>query len=594
LLGSLAGAFPVAVSAHAPAPIAAHPIGSAPIAGWPSLADLRAPSVKEESLVDDATCLVEIDVFEGGGTTILKPQPIAYGPIASFPYGSVIPVGDTTLKYSDTNWLGEPTDPDRPNAVYLGRAVTPIQFERDAPILPEQQSRLQAQFGQIVIAAGDGVLDSAIKNFAVAGRSVRVYRGPRSTPTTANFSSFSQILSALATGWTQDENQVTIDLRDTGFRLDQPLQSNLYAGTGGAEGDSQWLGKPKPCLFGFRRNITPDLIDTGNLVYRVHFRAMQEVTAVRDLGAALTFSDDYDTYADLIAASLSGGDYATCLADGLLRIETSATQLTVDAKGDNTGGYVDTHAGIARRVLSDMAALNPSDYIASSFGGWPGGTAGLFYSSSDAPTCADALDRLSASIAGWWGPQRDGRIVGGALFDPSAFGADLFLALEDFITLSDIRGSVQLLTLPTVGSGTALPRYRQRVGYQQIETVQSGSDLAGTVSASDRAYYSQESRSVTAIDTTVQTRYPLAADYPVLISLFDASANAQTLADTVLGLHKHERRMFRVPSGGRGFLVDLGKVVNLAYPRYGIENGQNFVVVGTIEDANDCELILWG
>lgn len=552
------------------------------IAAWIVISPSVAQAVDPASLVDDAICLVEIDVYEGTGVNNLPPEAIGAVPLSSPALGASISTGVTTLTYADATWIGEPGDPDKPNGLYLGRALTPFQYERDCPIVPEQQGRLQLQYGQTVLAAGDGELDNAVKNFAIAGRSVRVRRGMRSVPLSTPYANHSLVLSALATGWSQDENQITIDLRDTAYKLDLPLQSVLYAGTGGAEGDAQFAGKPKPFLAGFVRNITPDFIDAANLVFAFHFRQAQAVVAVRDLGDALPIDADYPTYAALTAASIASGHCATCLAQGVLRVETKPTGLTIDAQGDAAGSYADTHAGIARKLLTDLCGLSNGDFVSSSFGAWPSGTAGIYFGSDDTSTGADALNKLAASAGGWWGPGRDGRIAAGRLFDPAAAAIDLYVGL------ADIRGPIQVMALP------ALPRYRQRVGYQALQTTQDSANLAGLVSASDRAFYSQSYRSVTSIDASVQVRYPLAADFPVLVTLFDGVAQAQTLADYLLGLHKAERRMFRIPLGPLGFLLDLGKVVNVIYPRLGLEGGQPFVVVGTIEDAAGVDVVVWG
>lgn len=580
------------------------PIGAVPIASYivpfaKPYATYIAPAV-----IDDAAHLIEINAYTGSTVgTVLRPDVIGATPVAGFPLGSEIPSAEITLRYGDRTWIGEPSDPDQPNKLYLGRALTPLQFERDAPILPEQNRRLQVQYGQIVLANGDGELDAALSGYRVAGRTVRVLRGSPGTVVSpfilgssslggsdqlgggrvsTLYSDFAVVLSGLATDWEQDEDRVTVSLRDTAYKLELPLQSTLYAGTGGAEGDSQWTGKPKPICLGVKRNIAPDAIDAANNVYCYHYRQANAVTAARDQGVALTIDGDDADYATLVAAVIAGGHARTCLAKGLIRTQTTPVALTVDVHGDAVGGYVNTHAGLARRVLGGIMALTNGEYDYGSFGSWPAGTAGIYFDSSQAITAAAAMDLIAGSVAGWWGPRRDGTIAGGTMPDPAASNPDLY------VTLADLRAPLQTVAPPSI------PRYRQRVGYEALQVTQADANLAGAVSASDRLFYGEPYRSVTSIDTDVQTIYPFAVDPPVLVSLFDGSADAQTLADTILGLHKHTRRIFRAALGPLGFYLDLGFVVNVTYPRFGLEGGQNFVVVGLAEDAAGVTATLWG
>lgn len=46
----------------------------------------------------------------------------------------------------------------------------------------------------------------------------------------------------------------------------------------------------------------------------------------------------------------------------------------------------------------------------------------------------------------------------------------------------------------------------------------------------------------------------------------------------------------------RIFALDLGQTVTVTYPRHGLEDGRNFVVVGMVEDSsqNEITLDLWG
>lgn len=558
-------------------------VGGFPVGGlWP----LAAPSLvlPASAAVDDAEYLVEIEAYQGGVSATMLPSIVGSFAVGAPPFGSSISSGVVTLRFSDTHWIGEPDDPDMPDTVYDGRVAAPVQFDRQMPLLPEQRHRQQVNYGGITLANGDGVLDGMVKSYPVAGRRVRVLRGPRSaTWRSTAYADHAPVLVGLAVGWEPDEDRVVLEIRDPGYRLESPLQTTLYAGTGGAEGDAQWAGKPKPLLLGKVRNFAPDLIDQANKVYCLSSRAIQAIDAVRDQGAPLTFDADYADYAAMVAATISvGGHYVSCLAQGLIRTKTTPVALTVDARGDAEGGYVDTHADIARRILSDFCGCTNDDYSWGSFSAWPDGTAGVYFGSDARPSGADAMDRVAGSIAACWGQRGDGVIVGGQLVDPA------FQQVSRYIGLTDLRGPVRQLPAP------AVPRYRQIVGYQALGKTQSDGDLAGSVSASDRLYYGQAYRSVTAIDTDVQLAYPFAFDPPPLVSLYDDQSRAQTVADILLGLHKVERQAFQMPIGPLGYLLDIGDVINLVYPRFGLDGGKNFLVVGLDQAGDDVTATIWG
>jgi hypothetical protein len=43
---------------------------------------------------------------------------------------------------------------------------------------------------------------------------------------------------------------VNIVVRDEGYRLEKPMQTDIYDGSGGYNGGADLLGKPRPMTFG--------------------------------------------------------------------------------------------------------------------------------------------------------------------------------------------------------------------------------------------------------------------------------------------------------------------------------------------------------
>lgn len=148
---------------------------------------------------------------------------------------------------------------------------------------------------------------------------------------------------------------------------------------------------------------------------------------------------------------------------------------------------------------------------------------------------------------------------------------------------------------------TELPLWRQKVSYQKNWTVQDADSLAGSVTAGsvtdDRvAFLTEELRLATASDPGVKERHLLARDPEPIPSLFDGEAAARAEAERLLALYGVRRDLYRVTVKTQPYRLDLDDQVQLVYPRFGLEGGRVFRVVGLEERAevNRVTLELWG
>lgn len=556
------------------------------LVGRNAVVQAAAPSAFDEIVADQykaAQFLVEVEAFRGGEIRLGGGAPVGRSAVGRHVMGRTLSLGQesastVSLRYGDRHWTGDPDDTDRPNAYYEGRLLRPLRIERAIPTAPEQNPRIQRQFGEIEIANNDGGIDAAL-TYAVDGREVRVLYGPAG----GAYADFKSISSLLATRWRERPQSVELLVRDRRYALDQPLQTNLYAGTGGAEGTDDLEGKPIPLAFGVCRNVAPVLVDPVNLIFQFHDGQAQAVDAVYDRAAALSDSGtDVSGYANLAALSVAGGEFATALDAGLIKLGSSPDgQVTADVKGDADPQYEDTIDPIVLRILTTYAGLSESVINTASLAGLvaTGGSVGWSISVDERPSTAQVLDALIAGVAGFWGTGRDGRVRAGRLTRPESRQPVFFF--DQWNTLD-----VEPLEQPA-------PRYRQRVGYQRIWTVQQ-TDIAGAVGDDRRQVLAQPQRTVASLDTTVRTRHPEALDPEVMASPLDSESDAQTLANALLDLHKRDRRPVRIRAKRIGFRFDLGVVVRLTWPRYGLEQGRNFVIVGSRDDGDTTELTLWG
>lgn len=142
--------------------------------------------------------------------------------------------------------------------------------------------------------------------------------------------------------------------------LDEPLLGT-YAGTGNAEGSTDLKGNVKPLLIGAPRFVEGVPVDTVDLIYQLSTGSINQVELAFDqlvrFGAA---SANYSTFAALKAATVPAGEWATCLAQGFVRMGAPPDGvLTFHVRGDNGGsrGWVRRAGSIIHRIAEIKGAL---------------------------------------------------------------------------------------------------------------------------------------------------------------------------------------------------------------------------------------------
>lgn len=492
-----------------------------------------------------------------------------------------ITTASTTVAVSDRGWIEEPGDSGT-IVKYPPRLIEAPAIELSVPIYPSADRRASVSAGELLIANGDGGVDSLAGDWTVAGRTVTIYRAPHRRPEHAPRATWERVATlrtAAAFGGTQTL-RLPLSFRTAALEDDV---CNTYSGAGGANGDPGLTGRNKPQLFGLVRNISPVQVEAGRLIYQIHDGAMQQVLAVRDSGVPLASDGDVANYAALQSATVALGTYKTCLATGHIRVGGVPIALTVDARGSSTGGYPSTAGGLAAQILSTYTGTTVS---AAAFGGWRAAEAGMLLRDG---TVADALDRLAAGLgSAWWGVDTNGDWIAGAIAAPEGQGTGIVIR------------DAMLSGAPEEVAGASPPWWRVRVGYQRLDTVQRGADLAGSVTAADRAYYETPQRTATATDRSAYISYPLAVAGPDIPGVLDSASEAQAAAAAVLALLKVPRRSYivrigRNVAGLRWWEMRPGTVVRLEWPYIAaLANGRTMIVRGISARGDVAEMELWG
>lgn len=496
----------------------------------------------------------------------------------------VTTAGGATVGLSDRGWIQEPGDTGS-IVKYPPRLLESPAVELQIPIYPSSSRRSAVSAGELRIANGDydATMNTLAGDWTVAGRNVRIYRAPHRRPTHAARSTWQQIATLRTAATFAGTSTLRLPLQSSAGDLDGPA-CNTYAGTGGQEGDAALAGRNKPRVFGFVRNISPVQTDAAKLIYQIHDGAMSAVVGVRDRGNALTNIGDYANYATLESMTLLAGGYATCLSTGHIRLGSVATELTVDARGSTgNGGYPTSTGALAAQIL---AVAGGQTVTGDAFVGWSSAEAGIVLRGG---TVAAAMDRLAAGLGPvWWGAGIDGAWRGGVIPAPETAGV-----------AATIREAF-LAAPPEETNATQAPWWRARVGYQGLDLVQRGADLADIVTAAARAYYSTAQRTAEASDATIRSTYPLAVDGEELPAVLDGAGEAAAVASQMLALYGARRRSWTVrlgPMAGRiaWWELELGQAVRLEWSKIApLASGRTLIVRGISARGDNAILELWG
>lgn len=446
--------------------------------------------------------------------------------------------------------------------------------------------------GVLQIEDPDGELDGLL-SLAWDSAPITLLRGDPAAP----FSTWSVVANLTAAGILYDHRKKEIRLRDLGWKLARDeLHGLYYGGTGGADGDASLKGLIKPYGVGTVFNAPPVLITATDLIYQVSCSSIGAVTAVRDGGAPLGAGSDFGTYADLLAATVAPGTYATCLALGLIKTGAAPQlALTVDFRGDadTVDGYGPpaTRAQIVRRIATGRGAmrLTGDDIDLASYTALEqrqSATLGYYWTA--AISKADALSQVMAGCCGWWLVRPGGQLAFGQIDDPRTATPTFTLSYP-----ASGAGEVRLGELAMIDY--RVPRRGTFIGWSYNYLPQAVADLAGSVSQTLQAIYGQQSRFAGGDDLFIKNSFPSAQ--PVYVDggfAFEADAAAEAERQQGLLRTRRERWQLRVIIDPLADVV--GRVIRIANAnRFGMGSARNLLCVGlSVSGDAEVTLDLWG
>lgn len=503
-------------------------------------------------------------------------------------------VGVTVLRYGDTGYTTQPGD-DPADTYFEPRIVQPGNYERSIFDQGRTSGEARVGAGEIVLANPDGELDALI-GYAFDGHALRIFGlASADAPWASRTLLFRGTVEQAEFSW----RRVTLRIRDRLAELREPIQTAFYAGTtvsGGmteAEGRPEDLkDRPKPLLFGVARNVPAIQANIFDHIYQVSSDAFAAVLAVYDRGVALAATGDHATLAALLAASLTGGNYATCLALGVIRIGGSPVgEITVDVVEGATSG-ARTAGQIVRRILIKAGMVEDVDFLASDIDALDGLNAaevGIWLGTEETATLnvvTAVLDSIGAYIVpNRLGVFRIGRVDAATETPVATFDENMIL---------DRGAGIERIATNDQGGG--VPAHKVTIRYQRNYATADANQLAGSATSQFIAFSEQQWRTATSEDPAVKARHLLAPELE-FESLIDDADAAGDEADRRLGLYSVRRDRMRAPLKSEyAAEVDLGDVITLMVPRFDMTDGKDFVVLGMEEDYERGLTVLevWG
>jgi len=425
-------------------------------------------------------------------------------------------------------------------------------------------------FAEARLINADGALDNINRDYSLEGRAVRILMGDPE----AAFSTFGPVFAGVVESVTTELDLVTLKLSDGIAKLDAPIATAAYAGSGGLEGGTDLKGKPKPVCLGAVYNISPPLVDSASLIYQVHNGAIAAVDEVRDRGIVLTYT----------AGVPAAGQYSVNTTLGTITLGSAPSgTITADVRGDaSLSGYLSTTADILLRALVVRAGLYSSEIDPASFstlGSDSTAVVGVWVGANEVRTVADVADELLAGIGAFGGFSRLGAFTVGRVSIP---GGTERVTLDETDIYALAKEPLPAPVQPVV--------WRVRVGYKKNYTVQE--DLAAAVTAANRTFAAAAWRVSSTESSSIKSQKLLAKDYGPTESLYTVAADADTESSRLYALWANPRALYRVTTHVGAIPRDLGQVLRLEHSRFGLSAGLPARVIGHSIRGASVELLV--
>jgi len=505
-------------------------------------------------------------------------------------YDPLLP-GERVLRYCAQGrglYTSHDTD-DPPMVDYLDRVLSIGTFEMTMFRPGRSTGVAEVNYGDIRLINVDGALDPLL-DWGFDGRSFVIKVLPDEA---APLADARIVYTGTVAGPPDiDEQAATFRQHDRMELLRVSAQETLFAGTtdsglaADAEGTANLKGEPKPLLWGPALNVTPAEADPFNLIFQFRDGSLRALDALYDRGIPLTSAAaNYTALADLKAAVVPPGRYATALALGLVKTGSPPIgALTGDpVEGDNTAAR--TAAQIVRRILVERTSLTEDDLLNGTFATLDALNAGIVGIFDDAGSEAiDLVSQVLQSVGAQIVADRRGLFRVHRLDLPGSETPVVALDADDVI--DDDGVSFLRMTDNEVG----VPAWQYTLEYRRNWTVQSKDEVSARVPDEDclsqdrLSFLTRPWRTAFAEDPAIKVKHLRSPTSKGQSLILDPVA-AQAEIDRRFAIYAAGPRYGVVPvPAERVDHVEVADVLSFAYPRFGLDAGRRFRVLGFRND----------
>lgn len=458
--------------------------------------------------------------------------------------------GEQTVYWSIGGYISGPSDTPA-NIEYEDSIKSFPSFSRS--MSEAFTGKTRQSYGDIRIFNMGGEKDDLL-TYAWNGREIKLLLGDRSW----SRDDFREILVGKIAEISSDSiDTLSLKIRDKGIVLDKQLTETTFT-----TGPSTNL--LKPVCYGQCYKIEPVLEDHTTHKYRVHDGAVSTISTVYDQGVSISFTPNTSDGSFTLSAQPAG-------------------QITADVEGATfvglAGGapaYYNTIAQIIYDIIVNRSDLSSSDVDTTNLSSFDSSfTQTVGFYTNDKTTLSVTLDKLVASVGGYWGFNRAGKLTLGQLDDPSAGTSVLTIGSDDIIE----RGmSIKARTLPY---------FKVTLGHTPYFRTQTTTELAGSVDEEAIVDLGQPYRLEIDEDVGVKTANLLAIESPVFETLLTNQEEANGEATRRLGLFDSIRTVYFIDGFTSPFKINIGDVITIDHNRFGFDGGQKAVVVDFTESITN-------
>lgn len=452
---------------------------------------------------------------------------------------------DVPVRLSSRAYITLPTDTPA-NTEYLPIVQDSVKLTEDATI----DGSASMSYGTVELENNEGEYDGWLDAVWV-NRTVTILFGDVRWARSDFRTVFSGVIADIDSS---ARNRLSFKLRDRLQLLNTPITEVKLGGT------TDNKDRLRPLLFGEVHNFEPLLIDPPTHTYQFHYGMAESSIEVRDDGVPVTVTPTLATGIFSLTASPKG-------------------TITMSAQGDNNGGYVNTIAGIIKRMVMNFGRVGnrftANDIDTTSLTAFDGAhPQPVGIPITDKANVLETCQNLAASVGALMTTSRQG-LMQLIQINPASGAADAVTVTADDM----VDGSLKIVQRLEVSAAVKL-------GYCQNWSVQT--DLQSGIPESSKNLFKLDWLTTTQQDQSVMDLYKLHAVPEQEDTFLLVEADAITEANRRLTNRKVPRTVYQYTGFADALDLKLGKEVFLKYYRFGLTNGKYGTVVGLEPDWINC------